>query len=91
MDYPEDVVQVLIRHLLLLHLFHRVGIDDLVAEAADRHVGPLRDVEHVVGGGLVEFAAVDGPEAAQYAEQGTLATPVRTSDEQVLNKEKRRQ
>lgn len=41
---------------------------------------PLRDVEHILGGRLVQFATVHWPQAAQYAEQGTLAAAIRTGN-----------
>jgi hypothetical protein len=42
----QDGLEVHISQPLALHLPDRVRVDDLVAQIAQRHVWPLRDVEH---------------------------------------------
>lgn len=44
---------------------------------------PLRDVEHAPRGGLVQHAAVRGPQAAQDPEERALAAAVGACDKQV--------
>lgn len=68
------------------HLPGGVRVDELLAEGpAGEEVGPLRDVGDVGAGagGAADGAAVDGPEAAEDAEEGGFAAAVGADDEEV--------
>ena len=80
----EDVKEVSVSDAAGAHLAQRVGVDDLLAERAARQVRSLGDVEDGAEGGLVDGAAVDGPQAAEDAEEGGLAAAVGADDEQVV-------
>jgi hypothetical protein len=57
-----------------------VGVYDLLAEGAAGEVRPLGEVKDCVKGGLVDGASVDGPQAAEDAEEGRLAAAVGADD-----------
>ncbi len=67
-----------------MHSAHSVRVDDLLAEGAAREIRPLRDVENVGEGRLVDGAAVDGPEAAEDAEEGRFSAAVGADDEEMI-------
>jgi hypothetical protein len=66
------------------HSADAVGVDDLLTEGAAGEVGALGDVEDIGEGGLVDGAAVYGPETAEDAEEGRFATAVGADDEQMV-------
>lgn len=65
------------------------GVDQLVLQGADGHVGSLGHVEDVVcqaalgAPGLADHAPREGPQSAQDAEQAALAAAVGAGDEEV--------
>ncbi len=83
-DGVEPVQQVGVGDVLGAHLAQAVGVDDLLTEGAAAEVGPLRDVEDVAVWRFVHCAAVDGPQAAEDAEEAAFATAVGADDEEVL-------
>lgn len=83
-DRGQPVQQIGVCDALGAHLPHAVRVDDLLAEGAAGEVGALRDVEDGGGGGFVHGAAVDGPEAAEDAEEGGFAAAVGADDEEVV-------
>ena len=88
-DYVRDVdgfeplEEVRVGGSLGAHLPEGVWVDDLLAEAAAGEVGALGDVEDGGVGGFADGAAVDGPEAAEDAEEGGFAAAVGADDEEV--------
>jgi hypothetical protein len=56
----------------------------LLTEGAARKVGALGEVEDGAKGRFVDGAAVDGPEAAEDAEEGRLAAAVGADDEEMV-------
>ena len=82
-DGLEPTEEVRIRDALGAHLPYGIRVDDLLAEGAAGEVGPLRDVEDGAVGRFADGAAVDGPQAAEDAEQGGFAAPVGADDEEV--------
>ena len=80
----QDAHEIGVGDVLGAHGADSVGVDDLLAEGAAREVWALGDVEDVAEGGLVDGAAVDGPEAAEDAEEGGLAAAVGADDEEVV-------
>ena len=82
-DGGEVAVQVGVCGSLGAHLPEGVRVDDLLAEGAAGEVGSLGDVEDGGVGGFADGAAVDGPEAAEDAEEGGFAAAVGADDEEV--------
>lgn len=80
----EDVVQVGVGDALCVHLAQSVRVDDLLAEGTARQVRALWDVEDFVEAGLFNGAAVDGPQAAEDAEERGFAASVGADDEEVV-------
>lgn len=83
-DGVEPAEQIGVGDVLGAHLAQAVGVDDLLAEGTAAEVGPLRDVEDVAVGWFVHGAAVDGPQAAEDAEEAAFAAAVGADDEEVL-------
>lgn len=85
-DGREVGEEVGVRDAAGAHLAGRVRVDELLAEgAAGEEVGALGDVGDVGAGasGAADGAAVDGPEAAEDAEEGGFAAAVGADDEEV--------
>lgn len=76
----EDGEEVGVGYSLGAHDAEGVGVDDLLAEGARGEVGSLGHVEDLREGGFADCAAVDGPEAAEDAEEGGLAAAVGADD-----------
>lgn len=83
-DGVEPTGKVRVRDAPGAHLPQGVRVRDLLAQRPAREIGPLRDVED---GRVRRFAdgaaAVDGPEAAEDAEEGGFAAAVGADDEEV--------
>ncbi len=82
-DGGEPAGEVGVRDALGAHVPDRVRVDELLAQGPAREVGPLRDVEDGSVRRFAHRAAVDGPEAAEDAEEGGFAAAVGADDEEV--------
>src|SRR5690349_14475839 len=49
LDDLENLLEVLVGVAVGLHVLHRVGVNDLVAEGSEREIGALGDIEDVLG------------------------------------------
>ena len=78
--HTEDGLQELIRQAPRKHIFVSVRVDNLVAERAYGHVGALWNVEHVTFLWFAQATAVNGPQAADDAEERGFAAAA-TSEE----------
>ena len=83
-DSFEPLQEVGVRHVLGTHLAEAVGVDDLLAECATGEVRALRDVEDGAVRGFVHRTAVNGPEAAEDAEEAAFTAAVGADDEEVV-------
>ena len=80
----EEGEEVGVGGAFAVHFAQGVGIYDLLAQGAAAEVGPLGDVEDGARGGFADGTAIDGPEAAEDAEQGGFAAAVRANDEEMV-------
>lgn len=79
----EEVVQVLVGLAAPLHLLVRVRINNLIAQAAQRHVWSLRNVEELASWRLHDLATPRWPQLAEDSEETRLAATVRSTHEDV--------
>lgn len=82
-DGGKEGVEVRVCRFFAVHVAQGVRVDDLLAQAPAGEVRALRDVEDVGVRGFAHGAAVNGPEAAEDAEEGGFAAAVGADDEKV--------
>lgn len=80
----ENIEEIVVRDSLCTHGADGIRVDNLLAERAGTEVGSLGDVEDLGEGWFADCAAVDGPEAAEDAEEGGLAAAVGTDYQDVV-------
>ena len=81
--FIQDDLKAFLINLFSSHLFDGVRVDNLVTKCALRQIGSLRDVEDLINGWLVDYAAKDWPELPENTEQRRFTATVGSCDEQV--------
>lgn len=75
--------EVIVSHLLGLHLLEGVRVDQLISESTVREVGSLGNVEDLVSSRLMDYTSSSRPEFTKNSEERTLTATVGASDHQV--------